>query len=102
MALTQAEILEQIGGVEPDYATAATVVGADDLPTLQSMVTDADTAVAARATSLVAQIAEDPAAVADAITALAAAALHPEPLVRAAAAAGACRGSESSMRRLTS
>ena len=88
MALTQAEILEQIGGVEPDYATAATVVGADDLPTLSLMVTDADTAVAARATSLIAEIAQDPAAVADAITALAAAALHPEPLVRAAAAAG--------------
>ena len=88
MALTRAEILEWLAGVEPDYVAASTVAGVDDLPLLATMVTEPNVSVAARAASLVAQISQDPAASDAAVAALAAAALHPEPLVRAAAAAG--------------
>ncbi len=91
MALTRDAILALVAFDEPDYAAAAETIGDESLPVLATMVGEADAGVAARAASIAAAMAGDPARAGSVVPLLAAAAEHGDPGVRAAAAVGASR-----------
>jgi hypothetical protein len=91
MGDTRESILELIDGEEPDYVAAAAAIGLEGLPVLATMVVDPDPTVAARAASIVATMADDASLVVATVPLLAAAAVHADSGVRAAAAVGASR-----------
>jgi len=91
MALDREQVLLLLDSEEPDYPAAALQAGADSWDTLEAMVQEGDIAVAARAASLVATLAQDGALAEQAMPAIEKAAAHADPSVRAVAAFAAAR-----------
>lgn len=91
MAFTAEQILDLLDADEPRYAAVAAMVAGDGFAALTSLAQSADAWSAARAASLLAELAGDPAFATQALTALALAADHSDAGVRAAAALGAGR-----------
>jgi hypothetical protein len=91
MALDREQVLQLLDSEEPDYRAAALQAGADSWDTLEAMVQEAEVAVAARAASLVATLAQDAALAAQALPAIEKAAAHADASVRAVAAVAAAR-----------
>ena len=88
MPVSEARLRQLLNVEEPDYHAVAAEVGGEAFDALSILAEDADASVAARAASLAAVLATDNALTAAAVEALNAAALHPDPGPRAAAALG--------------
>ena len=91
MALTAEQILEMLDADEPRYSAVSELVAGDGFEALTELAQSADPWTAARAASLLAELAGNPAFAEQALEALAFAADHPDAGVRAAAALGAGR-----------
>lgn len=89
MAFTAEQILEMLDADEPRYSAVALLVAGDGFDALTTLAQSADPWTAARAASLLAELAAVPALAGDALVALTLAADHPDAGVRAAAALGA-------------
>jgi hypothetical protein len=91
MTVSRERVLQLLDSEEPDYRTAAVEVGGDGWAVLEAMVQEAEVSIAARAASLVAVLAQDPAIASQAVPAIVKAAAHDDANVRAAAAFAASR-----------
>lgn len=91
MAFTAEEILEMLDADEPRYSAIAEMVAGEGFDALTTLTQSADPWTAARAASLLAELAGDPVLASGALEGLALAADHPDAGVRAAAALGAGR-----------
>jgi hypothetical protein len=91
MAVSRERVLELLDSEEPDYRAAAIKAADDSWGVLEAMVEDGDVLIAARAASLVATLAQDPALSDQAVPAIAKAAVHVDANVRAVAAFAAAR-----------
>ena len=91
MAIDRERVLQLLDSEEPDYRAAALEAGADSWDTLEEMVGEDDVAVAARAASLVATLAQQSALASQSLPALQQAAAHASASVRAVAALAAAR-----------
>jgi hypothetical protein len=91
MAIDREQVLQLLDSEEPDYRAAALAASGDSWDTLEAMVKDADASIAARAASLVATLAQNPALASQAVPAIDKAAGHADASVRAVAAFAASR-----------
>lgn len=91
MAVTRERVLQLLDSEEPDYRAAAIEAGGDSWAVLEAMVQEADVLTAARAASLVATLAQNPALSGQAVPAIGKAAAHADANVRAVAAFAAAR-----------
>jgi hypothetical protein len=89
--MSRQRVLQLLDSEEPDYRAAAAEIGGDGWDVLEAMVQEDDVSIAARAASLVANLALNPAIASQAVPAIGKAAAHPDPNVRAAAALAASR-----------
>jgi hypothetical protein len=89
MAYSVKRLLELLEADEPCYATVAVMVAGDAFEALAMLVESVESWDAARAASLLAELAKTPAYTQQALDALAVAAVHADAGVRAAAALGA-------------
>ena len=91
MAVTRERVLQLLDSEEPDYRAAAIEAAGDSWDVLEAMVQEADVSIAARAASLVATLAQNPALSSQAVPAIGKAAAHADANVRAVAAFAATR-----------
>jgi hypothetical protein len=91
VAFTAEQILEMLDADEPRYAAVAALVAGDGFEALTTLAQSPDPWTAARAASLLAELAGNPVLAPQALEALTLAADHPDAGVRAAAALGAGR-----------
>lgn len=94
MAFTAEQVLELLDADEPRYAAVAELVAGDGFDSLTELAASADPWTAARAVSLLAELAGTLGLAAQALEALTPAADHPDAGVRAAAALGAGRAGQ--------
>ena len=91
MAVTRERVLQLLDSEEPDYRAAAIEAAGDSWDVLEAMVLDAEVSIAARAASLVATLAQNPALSSQAVPGIGKTAAHADANVRAVAAFAAAR-----------
>jgi hypothetical protein len=91
VAVTRERVLQLLDSEEPDYRAATIEAAGDSWGVLEAMVQDADVSIAARAASLVATLAQNPALSNQAVPAIGKAAAHADANIRAVAAFAATR-----------
>src|SRR5205814_7621503 len=91
MAVTRERVVQLLDSEEPDYRAASIEAAGDSWDVLEAMVQEANVSIAARAASLVATLAQNPAFSNQALPAIGQAAAHADANVRAIAAFAASR-----------